>query len=112
MLQYLGAAHTVSLLNGATYYVIRSFKHKGLLRFFTEGSSQGVQADHIKRLRIMLAQLDSAENLKALDLPGLRLHPLKGRLYGFYSLAISGNWRLVFRFSNGDVFEVDYLDYH
>ena len=92
--------------------MIRSFKHKGLQRFFTESSSKGIRGDHIKRIRILLAQLDSAESLKALDLPGIRLHPLKGAYQGFYSLTINGNWRLVFRFVDGDVFEVDYLDYH
>lgn len=101
-----------------SYYVlhwslmIRSFKHKGLERLFVEDSTNGIRADQAKRSRVILAQLDSADSLRALDLPGLRLHALKGRLAGEHSLTVSGNWRIIFRFNSGDACDVDYVDYH
>jgi proteic killer suppression protein len=92
--------------------VIKTFKHKALQKFFSDGVTKGIRADHVKRVRVILALLDSADSLRAFDLPGLRLHPLKGSLHGYFSLTINGNWRLVFRFVNGDAYDVDYLDYH
>lgn len=67
---------------------------------------------HVKRLRIILALLDTAETLDDVALPGMRLHPLKGTLEGSYAVSVSGNWRVIFRFEEGDVLDVDYIDYH
>ena len=92
--------------------MIRSFRHKGLQSFFETGSTKGVRADHGKRLARLLSFLDRATGPDDVDLPGWRLHPLKGELAGFWSLTISGNWRVIFRFIDGDVELLDYLDYH
>ena len=67
---------------------------------------------HVKRLRIILALLDTAQTLDDVALPGMRLHPLKGELEGFYAVSVSGNWRVIFRFEESDVLDVDYTDYH
>lgn len=67
---------------------------------------------HVKRLRIILALLDTALTFDDVALPGMRLHPLKGTLEGFYAVNVSGNWRVIFRFEEGDVLDVDYTDYH
>ena len=92
--------------------MIKSFAHKGLERFFTTGSQTGIQARHVKRLRLALALLEQARCLEDMDAPGLRLHPLKGDRAGFWSVTIQANWRLIFRFEDGDAYVVDYLDYH
>ena len=92
--------------------MIRHFRHKGLKRLYDTGSAGGVRPEHIKRLRLILADLDAAAGPDDMDLPGHRLHPLKGRRAGFWSVAVSGNWRIVFRFEDRHVVDVDYLDYH
>jgi proteic killer suppression protein len=92
--------------------VIRSFRHKGLERFFREGSKAGIQAAHATRLRLQLGRLDSAVGPADMNLPGWRLHPLKGTLKGLWAVSVSGNWRLVFAFEGEDAVLVDYLDYH
>ena len=70
------------------------------------------QAIHAARLRLILALLDQARLVDDLDAPGLRLHPLKGKLKGHWAVTVQANWRVIFRFENGDAFVVDYLDYH
>jgi toxin HigB-1 len=92
--------------------VILSFKHKGLKRLFEEGDTSRVKQDHVKRLARILAALDAADRPEQLDAPGWGLHMLKGELNGFYAVKVSGNWRVIFRFEEGDALEVDYLDYH
>jgi toxin HigB-1 len=93
--------------------MIKSFRHKGLQRFFETGSSAGIQAAHAARLRLQLAALHAANGPSDLKAPsGWRLHSLKGELKGHHSLTVSGNWRLTFRFSGEDVELLDYLDYH
>jgi len=92
--------------------MIRSFKHKGLAKFFTTGSTAGIQADHGKRLRLILGRLHAAIDARDMDLPGLKLHELKGDRIGVWSVAVSGNWRVTFIFSNGDAEVVNYEDYH
>lgn len=92
--------------------MIRNFKSKGLEGLFTKGDSSKVNQPHLKRIRILLSILNQAKELRDLNVPGGGLHPLKGELQGFYSLMITGNWRLIFRFEEGEVFDVDYLDYH
>lgn len=92
--------------------MIESFRHKGLRRFFETGSTAGIQAQHAGRLRMQLAALHTARNIDDMDIPGFRLHPLKGRLLGRWSVAVSGNWRLTFEFRDGNAYVLDYEDYH
>ena len=92
--------------------MISSFRHRGLERFFLSGSKAGVRPEHAERLRLVLGRLAAAVTAQDMDLPGLRLHPLKGRLKGRWSVTISGNWRVTFAFSGKDAVQVDYEDYH
>jgi len=92
--------------------MIRSFKHKGLAKFFTFGNTAGIQATHAKRLRLILGRLNAASGAKDMDLPGLRLHELSGNRSGIWSVTVSGNWRVTFRFEDGDAEIVNYEDYH
>jgi proteic killer suppression protein len=92
--------------------VIRSFRHKGLEAFYTRGTKRGIRPEHAQRLRTVLLALATAAAPGDMDLPGLRLHPLTGKLRGFHAVWVSGNWRIVFRFDGQDVADVDYLDYH
>ena len=92
--------------------MIKSFKHKGLQKYFETGSKAGIQAKHAGRLRLQLATLDTARFAEDLDIPGYRLHPLKGREKNRWSIRVSGNWRLTFEFRDGNAFVLDYEDYH
>jgi toxin HigB-1 len=92
--------------------MITSIKHKGLRRLFEDDDVRGVIADHAEKLRDILAVLHSAREIADIDLPGLRLHPLKGALKGFWAVTVRANWRMVFRFTDGEVSDVDYVDYH
>ena len=91
---------------------IRSFRHKGLERFFATGSRVGIQAKHAERLRLILGRLNVAAEPRDMNLPGLDLHPLKGDQKGRWAVKVSGNWRLTFGFLGKDVEKVDYEDYH
>ncbi len=92
--------------------MIKSFSAQSLRLFYETGSTRGIRADHGKRLAHMLQFLDRAQVANDLDIPGWRLHPLKGELDGYWSLEVSGNWRVIFRFIGSDIELVDYLDYH
>lgn len=92
--------------------MIRSFKHKGLAKFFKSGSTAGIQAAHAKRLRLILGRLNAASEAKDMDLPGLRLHALSGSRTGIWSVTVSGDWRVTFRLEDGDAEIVNYEDYH
>ena len=92
--------------------MIRSIRHKGLAALYHEDQRKGVQQAHVRRLRQILALLDSAATPDDMSAPGLRLHSLKGNLAGFYAVTVSGNWRVIFRFEKGDALDVDYVDYH
>lgn len=92
--------------------MIKSFRHKGLRRFYETGSTAGVQASHRKRLRFQLAALDTAATIEDMDIPGFRLHPLKGNRQGRWSVSVSGNWRITFEFREGNAYVLDYEDYH
>jgi len=92
--------------------MIKSFRHKGLRRFHETGSTSGIQASHGKRLRMQLAALDTAQAVEDMDIPGFRLHPLKGKLRGRWSITVNGNWRLTFAFQDGNAYVLDYEDYH
>ena len=92
--------------------MIKSFKHKGLKKFYETGSKQGVNPEHVFRLRLILARLDASSDPEDMNLPGLGLHSLKGPLKTFWSVSVSGNWRVIFQFENGNAINVDYVDYH
>ena len=92
--------------------MIKTFRHKGLKRFFENDDASGIRADQAGRIRDVLAHLDLAESPGDLGLPGYRLHALKGDLKGYWSVTISGNWRITFRFGVGDAYDVDLVDYH
>ena len=74
--------------------MIKTFLHKGLEQFYRTGSSAGIQPSHVARLRLILSNLDQAEKLTDMDLPGLALHPLKGDRKDTWAVKVSGNWRL------------------
>lgn len=92
--------------------MIKSIRHKGLARLYQSGSTSGVQATHVMRLRLQLAALDTAQVIEDLAIPGFGLHPLKGKLEGRWSIRVNGNWRLTFEFVDGNVHVLDYEDYH
>lgn len=92
--------------------MIKSFRQKGLEKFFKTGSRAGIQAGHASRLRIQLTALAHATGPGDLNAPGWRLHRLSGDRAGFYAVSVSGNWRLIFRFDGQDAVDVEYLDYH
>ncbi len=96
----------------ATIKMIKSFRHKGLRLFFETGSAAGVQASHVRRLRMQLTALDTAITIDDMDLPGFRLHPLKGEQRGRWAVTVNGNWRITFEFVDGDASVIDYEDYH
>ncbi|MBI1294228.1 peptidase [bacterium] len=92
--------------------MIKSFAHKGLENFFLTGSKAGIQPQHAKRLRLILAQLHQARVIADMNLPTLRLHELKGDRSGVWSVTVQANWRITFRFVDGDAEIVNYEDYH
>lgn len=92
--------------------MIKTFRHKGLQRYFETGSKAGIQAAHATKLRLQLAALDQATKAEDLSAPSWELHPLKGDLKGHWSITVNGNWRVIFAFDGTDAVLVDYLDYH
>lgn len=92
--------------------MIQSFRHKGLKRLYDDDDARGVLAEHTNKLRDILARLDAAGTVSDMDLPGMRLHALKGEWDGFWAVTVRANWRVIFRFIGPDAFDVDYLDYH
>ena len=92
--------------------MIKSFKHSGLENFFLTGTTKGIQTSHADRLRIRLDRLHSAKTVNDMNAPGYDLHKLKGKLKDYWSIRISGNWRLIFQFEDGHAHVVDYVDYH
>lgn len=93
--------------------MIKSFRHKGLKAFFEKGTTAGIQAAHAPRLARMLNRLNEAADAQGMNVPGWKLHPLKGKaLKGHYAVSVSGNWRMTFKFEGVDAVLVDYQDYH
>jgi proteic killer suppression protein len=92
--------------------MIESFKHKGLRQLFEEDNARGVNAEHLRKIRQILAVLDVAETIDALDLPTFHLHPLQRDFKGFWAVTVRANWRIVFRFEDGAARDVDLVDYH
>jgi proteic killer suppression protein len=92
--------------------VIRSFKHRGLKALYDGRTAKRVAPEHVEKLRDILAVLERSRTPQDMDLPGMRLHALKGVLKGHYAVSVSGNWRVTFRFEDGHAVDVDYADYH
>ena len=92
--------------------MIKSFKHRGLKRFFERGDRSGIRSDLLDDVEDILGRLDQAKTPQALNLPGYRLHPLKGELRGFWPATVRANWRIIFRFEGEDAFDVELTDYH
>ena len=92
--------------------MIRSIRHKGLRRLHQDDDRRGVISEHAEKLRDILARLDAASAAEDMDLPGFRLHPLKGELKGFWAVTVRANWRVIFRFTDREAWDVDYVDYH
>lgn len=92
--------------------MIASFKHRGLKRLFDNDDRRRLSATQVEKIGRILARLDEATDIKHMALPAFGLHPLKGDLKGFWAISVSGNWRIIFRFDNGNVYDVDLVDYH
>jgi proteic killer suppression protein len=92
--------------------MIRSFRHRGLKRFYEQGDRSGIRPDLVDTIERILAVLDSAVTPQALNIPRYRLHPLKGDMKGLWSVTVRANWRIVFRFEGADAFDVELMDYH
>ena len=92
--------------------MIKSFRHKSLQRLYERADRKGLSADMVLKIERIIARLDIATSPDMMSLPGLKLHPLKGPLKGFWSVYVTGNWRIIFRFEGIYVFDVDLVDYH
>jgi proteic killer suppression protein len=92
--------------------MIGSFKHRGLKRLYERGDRSGIRPDLLETVEDILARLDEADTPQALNLPGYRLHALKGDLKGFWSVTVRANWRIIFRFQGADAFDLELIDYH
>lgn len=92
--------------------MIQGFRHKGLRRLFEDGEARGVHAEHVEKVENILAVLKRAARPEDMDLPGFRLHRLKGELKGHWSVTVRANWRVIFRFEDGHARDVDLVDYH
>jgi proteic killer suppression protein len=92
--------------------MVNRIRHRGLRRLYEDGSARGLNAGHVPKLRLILAALDAAEAPNDVDIAGWRLHPLKGARRGEWSVWVSGNWRVTFRFDKNNVIDVNYEDYH
>jgi len=92
--------------------MIKSFKHKGLKKYFDTGSTSGIQAKHQRKLRNQLVAIDTAHEIDDINLPGFKLHPLKGNRDGIWSITVNGNWRITFEFIDGNAYILNYEDYH
>jgi toxin HigB-1 len=92
--------------------MIKSFKHRGLKRLYERDDRSGIRPDLFDTVERILTVLDSATTPHDLDIPGYRLHPLKGELKGFWAVTVRANWRIVFRFEGTDAFDVELIDYH
>lgn len=92
--------------------MIQGFRHRGLKRLYERGDAGGIRPDLLDKIRTILEHLDASETVQGLNLPGLRLHPLKGDLKGYWSVTVRANWRIVFRFEDGKASDIELIDYH
>ncbi len=92
--------------------MVRSFRHKGLQRLFQHDDGSKLPPDMVARIRLILSALHAAQKIEAMNIPTFRLHPLKGKMKGFFSVSVRANWRIIFRFEGGEAFDIDFVDYH
>lgn len=92
--------------------MVRNFRHKGLQRLFQQDDGSKLPPDMVARIRLILSTLHAAQAIEAMDIPTFRLHPLKGKLQGFFSVTVRANWRIIFRFEGSEAFDIDFVDYH
>ena len=92
--------------------MIKSFNHKGLKDFFYKGISKKIKPEHREKIKLILFLINNAEIVQDVNFPGSNLHKLKGRKKEFWSVNVSGNWRIIFKFEKSNVYNVDYIDYH
>ena len=92
--------------------MIKNIRHKGLKRLYEQDDPRGVLPEHAAKLHDILARLDIAPAVSQMDVPGFRLHPLKGDRKGFWGVTVRANWRVIFRFVEGNALDVEYVDYH
>lgn len=92
--------------------MIKSFEHKGLEDFFYDGTKKGIKPQHAQKLSDILDRLDAASDIKDMSYPGSGLHQLKGKSKNLWAVKVTGNWRVTFKFENGNAENVNYLDYH
>jgi proteic killer suppression protein len=92
--------------------MIQSFRHRGLRRLYEAGTRRYLRADQVNKIERILARLDEADEVSNMDLPGFRLHPLRGDRAGFWAVTVQANWRIIFRFQAGHAYDVDLVDYH
>ncbi len=92
--------------------MIGRFSHKGLKALYEQDSTKGVNVDHVRKLRQILSLLEAVETIEGVNVPMMRLHPLKGDLKGFWAVTVRANWRVIFKFENGTANEIDLTDYH
>ena len=92
--------------------MIKSFKHKGLKKYFELGNASGIQNSHARKLKMQLSAIGTALVIEDIDLPCYQLHPLKGNREGIWSISVNGNWRVTFEFSDGNATILNYEDYH
>ncbi|MBL4680768.1 MAG: type II toxin-antitoxin system RelE/ParE family toxin [Pseudomonadales bacterium] len=92
--------------------MIKNFKHRGLKRLFEKGDRRKINPNHLDKIELILADLNTAETIADLRLPGYRLHELHGDLKGFFTIDVSGNWRIIFKFKMGVASKINLLDYH
>jgi toxin HigB-1 len=92
--------------------MIRHFRHRGLKRLYEQDDRREINPQHADKVARILARLDVATRPQELNVPGFRLHPLRGDLAGYWSITVSANWRIIFRFEKGDATDVDLVDYH
>ena len=103
---------TIVSIQATVRLVIRNFRHKGLKRLFEDNDPKGIRADQVEKVENILAVLNRTRVPADMDLPGFRLHRLKGDRKGFWSVTVRANWRVTFRLENGQAYEVDLMDYH
>jgi proteic killer suppression protein len=92
--------------------MIQNIRHRGLRRLYERGERRHLRPDQVDKIERILARLDEATEVSHMDLPGFRLHPLRGDLAGFWAVTVSANWRIIFRFEAGHAYDVDLVDYH
>ena len=92
--------------------MVRSFRHRGLKRLYEKGDRRLLPPESVEKIERILARLDEADEVSKMDLPGYHLHPLKGDLAEFWAVTVRANWRIIFRFTDGHAYDVDYVDYH